>query len=326
MEVKFRKPKLKFDSQNILNFFINLGSKTISQIFVLFIVLISLNIFSQKFFFRIDLTNTKTYTLSEGTKKIIRLSDDIVTIKLFFSDNVPPDLIQVKQDTIDLYEEYVRFSDGKIKFEIKNPQDDNFKSDAQAAGVPEVQYQEYSQDKYEVANGYLGASISYKETNEAIELITPENIQNLEYETTSRIYKITNEEKSIIGFLTGHGEKGIYSDLSSVSKLLGSEFQIESVDIQEGEPINPQQIKVLVIAAPASNLTERDKFEIDQYIMLGGRVVFLMDQYQINYQSSTLSKVDSNYSEFIKNYGIEVSDSVLLDESYLPLQYIFTYP
>lgn len=326
MKVTLKKPTIKFNLTKFTKLFVNIGSNNLSQVSVLFISLIVLNIFSQKYFLRIDLTETKTYTLSEGTKNILKSLDDTVTIKTFFSDNIPPDLIQTSKDTKDTYEEYIRFSDGKIQLEIKNSKDENFRKDAIAAGLPEVQYQEYSKDKYEIAKGFLGVSISYKDKTEVIELVTPENIRNIEYETSSRIYKLANEEKIQIGFLTGHGEKSINADYSSVNKLLSTEFSVKEITFSEGEPIDPEQIKVLVVAAPTGSLSERDMFEIDQYIMQGGRVVFLADQYQFGYESALMAKSESNLTEFIKNYGIEVADSIILDESYLPLQMIFAYP
>jgi ABC-2 type transport system permease protein len=326
MKIRLGKPKLSLNFKSLSAFFINLGSKSLSQIFVLFIILLSINLISQKFFIRFDLTDTKTYTLSNGTKTLISSLPETVTLRVFFSDNIPPDLIQVRKDVKDLYEEYQRYSKGKIKLEIKNPKDGNFSQEATIAGVPEVQYQEYSKDKYAIAQGFLGASISYKDTNESIKLISQSNINNLEYETTSRIYKLTKENKINIGFLTGHGEKSIYGEYAKIAEYLGTQFNVETVGLNEGIPIDPNKIKVLVIAAPTSNFTERDKFEIDQYIMLGGRVVFLADQYQLEYQSSTMTKVENNINDLLKNYGIEVSNSLILDESFLPLQYIFTYP
>jgi gliding-associated putative ABC transporter substrate-binding component GldG len=326
MEVKIKKPQFKFNLVSLTNFFVNIGSSTLSQIFVLFVALITINIISQKYFFRIDLTQTKTYTLSNGTKNILNSLDDTVTIKTFFSDNVPPDIIPVIQDAHDLYEEYIRYAGGKIKLEIKNPNYENFSSEALEAGIPEVQYQEYSQDKYEIAQGFLGAAISYKDKTEVIELITEQNIQNLEYETSSRIYKLTTEEKPKVGFLTGHGEKSLEGDYSTIKKYLQVQFTVETVDISQGEPIDPNQIKALIIAAPTGPFSDRDKFEIDQYIMNGGRVVVLADIFNLGFQTTMLSKSQSNLGEFLSHYGVEVSESVLLDESYTPLYGLFRYP
>ncbi len=326
MKITLKKPKLNFKLSNLSKFFVNIGSNQLSQIFVLFIVLIGINVFSQKYFLRLDLTETNTYTLSQGTKNILISFENTLTIDVYFSDNIPPDLIQVKQDSIDTFEEYVRYSNGKIELNIKNSKDENFKTDANNAGIPEVQYQDYSNDTYEIATGYLGASITYNDQTEVIEMITTNNIKNIEYETSSRIYNLVNDEKIKVAFLTGHGEKSIYSYYSTIYSELSKQFSIESIDLSEGEPIDSGEIKVLIIAAPTDVLSERDMFEIDQYIIHGGRVIILSDQYEFSTDSAVMTKTASNLDEFIKNYGIELSNSLVLDESYLPLQMIFTYP
>jgi gliding-associated putative ABC transporter substrate-binding component GldG len=327
MEIKLRKPKFKLNTKNILNLFINIGSNTLSQIFVLVIVLLVVNIFSQKFFLRIDLTENKTYTLSQGSINILSSLEDTVVIKTYFSDNLPPDVIPVMQDVKDIFEEYARYSNGKVQVEITNPKDEDFKTKAREAGIPEIQFSELSADKFEVASGFLGASIEYKENKEALELIT--DVTNLEYDTTSRIYKLKTDEKTKVGFLTGHGEKSTLADFSSLTKLLETQFAIEQVSLATGQPINPDEIKVLIIASPTGEFSERDMFEIDQYIMRGGRVVVLADLYRLDFQNPVLNKTAGDLNKFLSSYGVEISEAVLLDESYLPIQSGFvqiTYP
>lgn len=296
---------------------IRIGSSTLSQFIVLFIVLIGINVLSQRFFFRVDLTQNNIYTLSSGSKNIIRGIDGNITIKTYFSENMPPDVLPVAQDAKDLFEEYERYSDGKVTFEVVNPTNEDFKTKAEEAGVPEIQFSEYSSDKFEIAQGFLGAAIYYNETTEAIPLIT--NVSNLEYEVSSRIYKLTTEDKGKVGFLTGHGEKNIYADYSQINQVLSRQFTVDAIDLSDGKPINPEEFKVLIIAAPTGALPNRDLFEIDQYIMRGGRVIFLTDLYTLDYQAPTLTKTDSNLNDLLNNYGVEVKSSVLLDESFLPL-------
>ncbi|MFC1780386.1 GldG family protein [Patescibacteria group bacterium] len=327
MKIKLRKPKFKFNIKNILSLFINIGSNTLSQIFVLVIALLAVNIFSQNFFLRIDLTENKTYTLSEGSKNILSSLDDNVVIQTYFSDNLPPDVIPVIQDVKDIFEEYARYSNGKVQVENVNPKNEDFKTKAREAGVPEIQFSELSADKFEVASGFLGASIEYKEGKETLELIT--DVTNLEYDTTSRIYKLKIDEKVKVGFLTGHGEKSTAADYSSLTKILETQFSIEQVSLAEGQPINPDEIKVLVIASPTGEFSDRDAFEIDQYIMRGGRVVVLADLYRLDFQNPVLNKTAGTLNELLSSYGVEISESVILDESYLPIQSGFvqiTYP
>jgi ABC-2 type transport system permease protein len=315
MKIQVRKPKIQMNFMSLGKFFVTLGTKTIAQLLVLIVVLIAINILSQKIFFRWDLTQTKTYSLGNGTKNILSNLDDTVTIKVFFSENIPPDMVHVTQDVKDIYEEYARYAGGNIVLEIKNPKDENFDKDATAAGIPQVRFSELSSDKFQIAQGYLGASIQYKDQKEAIEMIT--DVKNLEYDTSSRIYKLTHKDKAKIGFLTGQGESD--SNFSGIKKLLESQFTVETVSIVNGQPIDPNTIKVLIIAAPTLNFSERDKFEIDQYVMNGGRIIALINLYDLDYQNPVINKTNTNINEILKPYGAEIASSVILDESFMPL-------
>ncbi len=332
MKITIRKPKLqktkKISLNNVWHFLVNLGSNTLSQIFVLFLILIGINIISQKYFFRFDLTETKLYTLSPGSKNIISSLDDKVKIELYYHDDVPPNLIDTRQSIIDLYNEYVRFSKGKIDFEVKNPKAENFSNDAKSSGLTEVPYETYSPDegKYYATYGYLGAAIKYKDKKEVINKIDDSNIKNLEYETSALLYKLTHEEKVKIGFLTGHSEYDINYEYKNVKELLEKQFSLEEVSISNGQPIDSEQIKVLVIASPKSDFSQRDIFELEQYLLKGGRILLLVDQYDLPTQSTFVSKRDTNINEFLEKFGINVSESLLLDKSFTPLQGFYVYP
>src|SRR4030042_2912677 len=120
-----KKIKLKKSMIKIWNILIKIGSNTIAQFLLLFFTLLVVNIVSQKYFIRFDLTENKLYHLSEGTKNIINSYDDTLTITLFFSDNLPPDIIPITRDIKDIFDEYVRFSNGHVAFNIKNPKEVN---------------------------------------------------------------------------------------------------------------------------------------------------------------------------------------------------------
>ncbi len=320
MEINIPKLQLKkLSFAKIGLFFVKIGSKTGAQFLALFAILIILNLISQQAFIRIDLTENKVFTLSEGTKSIIQNIDEKVTITTYFSDNVPPEVLQTIRNTHDLFSEYERFSNGKVDFQIKNPQDDDFKTKAQEAGIPEVQYSELAEDKYEVAQGFLGAAVTYKEKTEAVELITPDNFSSIEYETSSRIYNLTTDTKPKIGFLSGHGEKSITTELSLINEVIKRQFETEEVNFSDGKPLDPEKTKVLVIVSPTEPLSQRDLFEIDQYTLKGGRVLVLSDLYTLGTQSPTLEKSKSNINKLLAPYGAKVESKILLDESFSPI-------
>lgn len=326
MKLNLKKPQ--FDYAKIGKLFIKIGSQTLAQFALLFTALIAFNILSTHFFYRIDLTQSKNYSLSKGTKDLLGNLSDTVTITTYFSDNVPPEIDPALRDAKDLFAEYVRFGNGNVKLDIKNPSGENFSTEATADGVPQVRYSQFSQDKFEISQGFLGAVISYKDQKEPIEMIT--DVSNLEYEVSSRIYKLTTVAKPTVGFLTGQGELDLYSEMSTVKATLDSLFTVKAIDLSDGTPIDPNDVRVLVIAGPSQPLSDRDMFEIDQYVMKGGRLIVLADMYNLVLQSPlTATTRETNINNLLSNYGAEIDSSLVLDESYLPIPngiYQIAYP
>ncbi len=284
---------------------------------IIVIGLVILNIFSQYFFLRLDLTDEGNYSLSSATKNIISKLPDDVILEVYFSDNIPPNLSEIRQQVYDLYEEYAKSSDGKITFDLKSPQSSDFESEAQSRGLTQIQFSEFSQDSYEVARGYLGAAIVKGSEVEAIPVLS--SVSNLEYETTSKIVKLTSDQTVKIGFLTGHEEYTLISDLVEINEYLQSQYVTETVDLSEGKPIDPEEIKVLVIPGPRKALSERDQFELEQYLFAGGRIIVLEDLLKMSSDLPVLAKTESNTNDFLKNYGLEVETKVLLDKSFTPI-------
>lgn len=317
MKIKLPKlPKIKFriNKSEIRSFTKTLFAKRHLQSLVI-IALILLNIFSQNYFVRIDATDSGNFSLSPATKKIITGMSDEITLEVYFSENIPPNLSETKQLVLDLYEEYAKSSDGKVTLDVKNPQSSDFDSSAQVKGLTEIQFSEYSQDRFEVARGYFGAAIVKDSETEVIPVLS--GISNLEYDTTSKILKLTQEQTTKIGFLTGHEEDSLLVDLEKINSLLQTQFVTETVDFSNGKPLDPNDIQVLVIVGTKKPLTERDQFELDQYILSGGKVLILEDLFQL--EVPILSKTEGNINDFLKNYGIEIESKILLDTSFTPI-------
>lgn len=277
--------------------------------------MILLNILSHSIFVRIDATDSGNFSLSPATKNIITQIKDEVTLEVYFSENIPPNLTETKQLVLDLYEEYAKASDGKITLDVKKPQANDFASLAQSRGLTEIQFSEYSQDRFEVARGYLGAAIIKGSETEVIPVLS--GISNLEYDTTSKILKLTQEQTTKIGFLSGHEEESLFVGLQDINTLLQTQFVTETVDFTSGKPLDPKDTQVLVIVGTRKPLSERDQFEIDQYILAGGKVLILEDLYQL--EVPVLSKTEGNINDLLKNYGIEIESKVLLDTSFTPI-------
>ena len=116
------------------------SQKNIYVYFLLIIgVIILLNILSDKFFLRLDFTEDNRYTLSKATKDIVKSLDEPITVKAYFSEDVPPDVAKTKRDFKELLVEYASISGGKVVYEFINPNaDEQLEQQAMQAGVQPV--------------------------------------------------------------------------------------------------------------------------------------------------------------------------------------------
>lgn len=298
-------------------------------------ILILLNIISARNFGRIDLTSDKRYSVSEDTKRVLADLKDTVDIKVYFSEeNLPPNLLMLPQFTRDILEEYKSYAKGNLLFRFFDPsKDEKYAIEARNTGIPDVRLNVTSKDKLDIQTVYFGMGIFFRDKKEVIPLI---NVNTLEYDLTATIKKVTADMQKSVGFLTGHSEysltplDGKKSDYSQIIELLEKNYTVKEVDVTKGNKIS--DIDTLIIAGPKKNLSERELFEIDQFRIQGGTVIFLVDDYAIDY-GLTASKVETNVKRLLESYGISTEAGLILDRSHTNAsfqqgitRYILPYP
>ena len=175
-------------------------------------------------------------------------------------------------------------------------------------------------DQFKVQKGYLGIGLFYEEKKEAIPMI--QNTQNLEYDLTAAIKRLTAEKIKTVGFLGGHNEHGLtqnpYSstdqtataDYTIIKKSLDKNYQTSVVNATQ--PIN--NVDTLIVAGPKKELSDKELYEIDQFIMRGGQAIFLVDA--VNIAANLQATVNpTKLEELLKNYGIQVNPDLVYDTS-----------
>lgn len=302
----------------MLNKRIKYGSNTVAFVAIIFGILALINFLSTRNFIRADLTEDKRYTISNATKNVIKTLDDIVTITAYFS-TAPAEVAQIRRDVRDVLDEYNAFSK-KLQIDFVNPInfDDGQKQELRFKGIPEIQINVVKKDKAEIANVYMGISIGYSGKEEILPVVR--STANLEYELTSTILKVTTKEAKTVGFLTGHNEFDInaqsYQQFRELlDKNAKGQYNLTSVSLQDGKAVDPT-VATLVIAGAKQPLTEREKYEIDQFIMRGGRVIFLVDA--ILLQPGTLqgTPLSTGLNDLLEHYGAKLGNNLLIDRRF----------
>jgi ABC-type uncharacterized transport system involved in gliding motility auxiliary subunit len=302
---------------------------------------------------RIDLTEDKIYTLSPATKRIAAGLPDIVTVSLFASDALPAQLQPVLRETKDLLDDYENASDGKVRVAVKNPSTDSAAAEeALSLGVQPVRFNVVSQEEFQVKDGYLGIALSYGGEHEAIPFV--ENMDDLEYQLSSLLRKLTNENKAKVGYLSGHGEKSLFSDYAKVSAEWKKQFAVEEIAAKSEDPapakkgaknepavtpvksiVIPETVTTLIVAGPNQVLSEGEREVLADFLARGGNALFLIDGVTVSTQMMNASGNEQNLADFVKEkIGIEVKKDMVYDLrsneavsfSNGPRRYVLPYP
>lgn len=270
---------------------------------------------------RIDLTKNKTYTLSESSKKILGDLDDVVNVDFYASEKLPAQMQPVLRDTADVLRDYKTFGKGNIILSQKDPaSDEKISKEAASLGIREMQFNVVSQEEFQVKNGYLGLAVSYGGVHEVISFIQSTN--DLEYQLTSFIRKLTSKDKKKIGFLAGHGEKSLFENYGLLKKELDKQFEVQDIAGSGGEGKEgakkkleiPDDISAIAIAGANTEISGEEKKAIADFINKGKSAIFLVDTVSITPQMLMASANKNSLAGFIEeNYGVKVNEDMIYD-------------
>lgn len=228
---------------------------------------------------RIDLTQGKLYTLSDGSKNIVRNLSEPVTLTFYYSETLARNIPAVRnyaRRVEEILREYERAASGKIVLHVVHPEEFSDEEDAAAAaglqGVPNGQGQSI----------YLGLAGTRGDRSESIPLFNPQKEDVLEYDISQLVYRLSRQSPVTIGVITGlpvfrsmdfktNRPRPAWLILDQVQKLFDIRRQIDtSVDKIDDD------LNLLVLVHPRM-LPEKTLFAIDQFVMRGGKVLVFVD-------------------------------------------------
>jgi ABC-2 type transport system permease protein len=307
-----------------------------SQLLLFPICLIVLTLISFFYFFRIDLTSDKRYSISEQTKSLMDKTDSSLKVVVYLDGDLNPGFLRLKKATAELFDELSVYSNSNIEISYENPsladspeQREKKYAELQSRGLlPTAVYELDKEGKSIQKVIFPWIEMSYKGKKVQVCLLKnilgntgEENlnisVENLEFEITDGIRRLINRDISKIAFIEGHGEL-TEPETYDISKSLSKYFQIDRGVIASNATIL-DNYKVIIIAKPTRPFPESDKFIIDQYIMHGGRVLWLLDGVRVSKDNlSTIGispalELDLNLNDQLFRYGIRINPVLLQD-------------
>lgn len=288
------------------------GSSVLVEVLIVIAIIVLVNLLSMRFFARADLTEGNLFSISESTKEVLRDLDDVVNIKIYFSKDLPPYLTTLTREIRDMLGEYMAYAGGNLIVDFEDPaKDPETEQRVQSLGIPPVQLNIIEQDKAEVMNAYLGIAILFEDRKEVIPVV--QGAGNLEYDLTSAILKVASGEQKTVGFLAGHGEPGLDEAFEAVRRSLEKQYIVKPVETAEGGMV-PVDVNTLVIAG-SRQLGAWDLFAVDQFLMRGGRLMFMVDRFDIPEGSLQAIQAETGLDSLLASYGITVRPDMVVDRS-----------
>ena len=320
------------------------------QLVIVIAIIIFVNIISSNIFSRVDLTNEKRYTLSESTKDLLSNVDDIIYFRVFLDGEFPAGFSRLRRETKELLNEF-RAYNKNIEYEFINPSASDNIQERNATyqllmeqGLNPTDLQVKTKTGLDQQIIFPGALVSYKNNEMPLELldtqinVPPEialniSIQNLEFKFAGIINRLIKNNKPKVAFIEGHGELND-QETYDISLALQDDYVVDRITI-EGKidalvkrvltdsatnqyKISPEYAAI-IIAKPDSVFSPKDKFIIDQYIMYGGKVLWLIDPVfasmdSIQLQETTVAiENDIDLQNQLFNYGVRINNDLVLD-------------
>lgn len=298
-----------------------------------FIFIVLVNLLVAEDFFRLDLTEEKRYSVKAETLQILKNLEDDIHVEVFLEGKLNASFQRFQKAILETLEEFRIYSKNKITYSVSNPTAamgekarNEFMADLAARGIQPTNIIDTRDGQREEKIIFPGVIISAEGLESGVMLLkgnkagTPEqeinqSIEGIEYEIISAVYNLINTDRKQIGFVTGHGE---LDSLHSFS--LRSELQaVYDVDDVKLSAINQlTRFDALIVAKPSRSFSEPDKYVLDQYVMQGGKILFLVDKVDASMDSAARDDYfagpnNLNLDDQFFKYGARVNPDLVQD-------------
>lgn len=342
---------------------INKEKNVIGKIILGALIICVFNFIANEFYFRIDLTKEKRFTLSTSSKNLLKKLDDDLYITVFLDGDLPIEYKQLQSATRDILNEYRLASDGRIKFDFEDiltgkdiKEKESILKEVFQKGLqieqPELRPDEAPTEKYILPSGivfYKGKeypiNLLKRQFGKSLEVEINSSIELLEYEIGTAIRKGLSGKSIKLAFSAGHGELSSLQT-ADIANSLSEFYSLDRINLNLRDSNcykifasdvanNPQKpvfsvlveglinklksYKGLIVAKPVIEFTEPEKYILDQYVMNGGKVIFLvenllaeMDSVAKYGQTMTVNH-GHNLDDILFQYGVKIKPNLVQD-------------
>ncbi len=329
----------------------NIRRQNILGIIAVLLVLVFANVISSYLFRRFDLTSEKRYTLSESTKDVLKGLDDQVLFRVYLEgDDLPAEYRRFRNDIKNMLDQFRAYS-SNVEYEFINP--NAFKTEEEKMQLYQtlvkkglvpipIATEEEGVQKQQVV--YPAMEVTYKGRETALQLqsaglssrsteeVINTSVENLEYNFVTALHRLTRPVQARVGFLTGHNELDKI-DIYDIQMSLVDDYKVENVylnqninaltgriqNVSDSSVTVSNKYDVLVIPKPLETFSDKDLYVIDQFVMYGGKILWLVDALDADLDSlqgkeqTFATRLPTNLEEMFFNYGVRINPDLLMD-------------
>ena len=310
--------------------------KNLGSFFLVIFILLVTGVISSHWFFRLDLTAEKRYTLSPRTKQILRDLDKDVYVQVYLEGDMPVGFKRMRTAVKDMLDEFRAYAGRHLTYAFINPADgknekerNKFYKSLVDKGLRPTDVQQ--RDKEGAISSRIifpGAIVNFNGMEMAVNFLNNNpslpaavnlnhSIEGIEYNLIHSIRSLSADTIYHIAFTEGHGELP-EPEVQDAEKELARYFTIDR-GVIGGKPGILDRYAAVVIAKPAKPFSEADKYVLDQYLMQGGKILWLLDKVAVDadslmYASFTFAvPVDLNLTDMLFKYGVRLEGTLIQD-------------
>ncbi len=315
---------------------VNPGSKKTGawlEFFIGIVLVIIINQLSSRHFFRADLTEEKRYSISNSTINILENLDDVVYINVYLDGDLPAPFRRLQKAVRETLEEFKIYAGSHLQFRFINPSTatsekarNKFYHSLALKGIQPTNLYNNSGGKKTQSLIFPGAIVSYGLKETAVMLLTGnkmagpqeqlnQSVENIEYELSNAIRKLSQPISKKIALLQGHGELDTLQT-AGLRSVLSEQYKVRYVKLSSSDELSG--FDALIMAKPTKKFSEQDKYKIDQFIMRGGKAVFLIDMLSVDMdsaggQGTYAFPMDLNLEDLFFKYGFRFNQNYVAD-------------
>jgi gliding-associated putative ABC transporter substrate-binding component GldG len=265
------------------------------------------NVIARSWFFRIDFTDSQIYSLSSSSKAVLNKLDDLLTAKVYFSDDLPGRYGNNRRFLQDILEEYAAYSGGNLRFEFYQPEDDaKLAEEAVKYGIQPVQLQVVQNDKLEIKRVHMGLVFLYEDQREVIPIV--QTTTGLEYEITSKIKKMVDDQKQVIGLARFEGQTVATENIRT---QLQESYRVRQVMMSQTVAA---EVNLLFVSGVTDSISDDELKNLKDYIDRGGNLFLTQSSIDASLQTQRGMPIVSNLFEVLETYGVNIENNLVLDE------------